>query len=109
MTAKDCYDTLRNLYEKTTPSQKRNLKNKSKFLKMEKGESMASFYSKIAQIRDQLLVTRVTVEDDDLVQAIFDGLPFSWDTFLASVNGRENQPTFERLWNDCLQEEGHVT
>jgi hypothetical protein len=27
MTAKDCYDTLVNLYEKTTPSQKRNLKN----------------------------------------------------------------------------------
>ena len=90
MTTKDCYDTLRNLYEKTTPSQKRNLKNKLKFLKMEKGESVASFCSKIAQIHDQLLVTGVTVEDDDLVQAIFDGLPSLWDTFLASVNGRES-------------------
>jgi len=109
MTAKDCYDTLMNLYEKTTPSQKRNLKNKLKFLKMEKGESIASFCSKIAQIRDQLLVTGITVEDDDLVQAIFDGLPPSWDTFLASVNGRETQPAFERLWHDCLQEEGRMT
>ena len=52
MTTKNCYDTLRNMYEKTTPSQKRNLKNKLKFLTMEKGEYVASFSSKIAQIRD---------------------------------------------------------
>jgi hypothetical protein len=55
---------------------------------MEKGESVASFYSRIAQIRDHLLVTGVTVDDDDLVQAIFDGLPSSWETFLSSVSGR---------------------
>jgi hypothetical protein len=69
---------------------------------MEKGKSVSSFYSKIAHIHDQLLVIGSTVEDDDLIQAIFDGLPPSWDTFLASVNGRDSQPNFERLWNDCL-------
>jgi hypothetical protein len=74
---------------------------------MDKGESVSSFCTKIAQIRDQLLVTRVTVEDDDLVQAIFDGLPPSWDTFLASVNGRETQPNFESLWHDCFQIGSH--
>ena len=34
---------------------------------MEKGESVASFCSRIDQIRDQLLVTGVIVDDDDLV------------------------------------------
>ena len=24
---------------------------------------------------------------------------------MASVCGRENQPTFERLWHDCIEEE----
>jgi hypothetical protein len=75
---------------------------------MEKGESVASLCSRIAQIRDHLLVTGVTVDDDDLVQAIFDGLPSSWDTFLYSVSGREIQPTLERLWHDFLQEENHT-
>jgi hypothetical protein len=75
---------------------------------MEKGESVASFYSRIAQIRDQLLVIGVTVDDDDLVQAIFYGLPSSWETFLSSVSGREIQPTFERLWHGFLQEESHT-
>jgi len=34
MMTKECYDTLLNLYEKTIPSQKRNLKNKIKLLNM---------------------------------------------------------------------------
>jgi len=71
MTTKDCMDTLVNLYEKQAPSQKRTLKHKLKYLKMEKAESVASFRSKIAQIRDHLLVTRVTVDDNDLVQATY--------------------------------------
>ena len=109
MIAKDCMDTLVNLYEKQTPSQKRTLKHKLKYLKMEKGEWMASFCSRIAHIRDQLLVTGVTVDDDDLMHAIFDGLCSSWETFLSSVSGREIQPTFERLWHDYLQEESRTT
>ena len=48
MTAKDCMDTFVNLYEKHAPSQKRTLKQKLKYLKMDKGESVASFCSRIA-------------------------------------------------------------
>jgi hypothetical protein len=68
MTAKDCMDTLVNLYEKQALSQKMTLKHKLNYLKMEKVESVASFCSRIAKIRDQLLVTGVIVDDDDLVQ-----------------------------------------
>jgi hypothetical protein len=89
MTAKECMDTLVNLYEKHAPSQKRTLKHKIKYVKMEKGEFVAFFYSRIAQIIDQLLVIGVTVDDDDLVQAIFYGLPSSRETFLSSVSRRE--------------------
>jgi hypothetical protein len=102
MTPKDCMDTLVNLYEKQAPSQKRKLKHKIKYLRMEKGESMASLCSKIAQIRDKILVTGMTVDNDDLEHAIFYGLPSSWETFLSSVSRREIHPTFERLWNDFL-------
>jgi hypothetical protein len=84
------------------------LKHTLKYLNMEKGESVAYFYSRIAQIRDRLLVTGVTVDDDDLVHAIFDNIPYSLETFLSSVSGREIQLTFERLWHDCLQEESHI-
>ena len=28
---------------------------------------------------------------------------------MASISERENQPNFERLWHDCLEEEGRVS
>ena len=75
---------------------------------MDKDEGVAPFFTKIAQVRDQLSAIGVPVDDDDLVQTVFDGLPSSWETFLAIVSGREKQPNFDRLWHDCLEEEGRV-
>ena len=43
------------------------------------------------------------------MQTVVDGLPSSWETFLASVSGRDNQPNFEILWHDCLEEEGRTS
>ena len=74
-TAKECFDTLVNLYENKAPSQRRALKDKLCTLKMEKDDTIASFFTKISQIRDQLASIGVTVDDDDLVQTIVDGLP----------------------------------
>jgi len=106
-TAKECFDALTNLYEKKAPTQKRTLKKQLRTLKMGKDELISTF-SKITQTRDQLVAIGVAVDDDDLVQSVVDGLPDSWETFLSSVNGREVQPNFERLWHDCLEDEGRI-
>jgi hypothetical protein len=42
---------------------------------MGKDETISSFFSKIAQTRDQLVAIRVAVDDDDFVQTTVDGLP----------------------------------
>ena len=73
------------------------MKNQLLSLKMEKHETVATFFSKISQLRDQFMAIGDKVEDNDLVQTIFDGLPVTWETFLAAVNGREVQPSFDRL------------
>jgi hypothetical protein len=75
---------------------------------MGEDETISDFFSKISQTRDQLAAIGVAVDDDDLVQIAVDGLPESWETFLSSVNRREVQPNFERLWHDCLEEEGKL-
>ena len=77
-------------------------------MKLNKDEGVGSFFTKIAQVRDQLIAIGIVVDDDDLVQTVVDGLPSSWETFMASVSGRENQTTFERLWHDCITEEGRT-
>ena len=107
-TPKECYDALADLYEKKVHTHKRILKKQLHTLKMEKNDTVATFFSKISQIRDQLIAIGVPVEDDDLVQTAIDGLPAIWGVFLASVNGRETQPNFARLWHDCLEEEGRM-
>ena len=75
---------------------------------MEKDEGVDPFFTKIAQVRDQLSAIGVLVDDDDLVQIVFDGLPSSWEAFLAAVSGHETQPNFDRLWHDYLEEEGRI-
>ena len=50
----------------------------------------------------------MTIDDDDLVQVIYDGLSSSWESFLSSITGRSSQPTFESLWHDCIEEESRI-
>ena len=107
-TAKECFDTLTNLYEKKAPSQTRVLKKRLCTLKMNKDEGVPPFFTKIAQVRDQLSTIGVPVDDDDLVHTAFDGLPSTWETFLVAVSGRESQPNFDGIWHDCLEEKGRI-
>ena len=107
-TAKECFDTLVKLYETKATSQKRLLKSQLRSLKMEKDESVNSFFTKISHLKDQILAIGVSVDDDDLVQTTFDGLTSAWEAYLVEVNGCEVQPNFERLWHDCLQEESRI-
>ena len=104
-TTKEWFDTLTNFYEKKALSQKRALKNKFQNLKMDKDETMATFFTKISHIRDHLTSIGVVVDEDDLIQTIIDGVPSSWETLLVVVNGKDVQPNFERVWHDYLQEE----
>ena len=85
-TIKECFNTLTNLYVKKAPSQKRVLKKKLRTLKMNKDEGVSLSFTKIAHVRDQLSAIGITMDDDDLVQTVFDGLPSSWETFLAAVS-----------------------
>ena len=107
-TTKECFNTLKNLYEKKALIQKRKLKKNIRNLEMEKDQKMAYCLTKISQVIDRLMEFGDKIEDDHLVQTIFNGLLVTWETFLAIVNIREAQQSFDRLWHDCLEEEGRI-
>jgi hypothetical protein len=75
---------------------------------MENDESVNSFFTKISNIKDKLLAIGIHTDDDDLVQTVFDGLSPTWELFLVVFNGRGVEPSFEKLWQDCLQEERRI-
>lgn len=91
---KECYNALVKLFEIKTPSRKRALKSKLRSIKMTKDDTIATFFTKISQLKDQLIAIGENVEDDDLVQTTIDGLPSIWETFVSGLCARENQPKF---------------
>ena len=88
-TKKEYFDTLTNLIEKTAPTQNRDLKNKLRNMKMERSETIASLFTNISLVKDQLPSISVETDEDNLLQTAIDEIPASWETFLAAVNGRE--------------------
>ena len=66
-------------------------------MNMEIDETVASFFTNISQAKDQLVSISVEIDEDDLLGITIDGLRVSWETFLAVVNGREENPNFEIL------------
>ena len=102
-TTKECFYTLTNIYEKKSPTQNMDFKNKLCNMNMEKDDTVASLFTNILQVKDQLASIGVETDEHDLLQTNIDGIPSSWETFLAAVNRREEKPNFKRLWHDCIK------
>ena len=104
-TAKECVDALSRLFDTDAPSLKRTLKKQLHTIRMDKNEIVASFFSMISQLKEQLLAVGALTEEDDFVGAAIDRLPDSWSSFISSVCVRGQSPSFEGFWHDCIEEE----
>ena len=75
---------------------------------MDKNEIVALFFSRISQLKEQLLVVGAQTEEDDFIDAAIDGLLDSWAPFISSVCGKVESPTFEGFWHECIEEEARL-
>ena len=66
------------------------LREKIKGIQMNKGENIASYLTKITQVRGELGIVREVVQGNELVQKIFNGVANPWAIFVESVVAREN-------------------
>ena len=60
-------DALSKLFDTNAPSQKRSLKKQLHSIKMAKNEIVASFFSRISQLKEQLLAVGAQTEEDDFI------------------------------------------
>jgi hypothetical protein len=84
---------------------------------MVKGESVATYLTRVAQVKDELVVVGEVIPDSELVvvgEVILDselvwislkGFTKEWEVFVKSVVGREKLLDWSRLWDDFTQEE----
>ena len=55
-------------------------------MKIQNAETIQSYFTMVSQIKEQIVV--VEVENVEVVIAIFNGLPGSWDSFIRRICAR---------------------
>ena len=107
-TPKEMFDALSKLYEGKNINRKMNLRTQLKNTKMQKGEMIQEYFSRISEIKEQLKAIGDTIDEDEFVMTALNGLARPWDAFIQSVCGRKEKLQFESLWEECIQEETRV-
>jgi hypothetical protein len=104
-TAKEMWDALKNLLEAKNENQKMALKAKLHDTKMGKEESVSSYLTRVAQVKDELAVVGEVISDFELVRIALNGFTKDWEVFVKCMVGHEHLPDWSRLWDDFTQEE----
>jgi hypothetical protein len=86
-----------------------SLKNELRDTKMTKDDTVASYFVRISQLRDQLQAIEEVIPEKEIVNIALNGISRSWDAFAASMNTRKEFPTLEELWTCCAQEETRIS
>jgi hypothetical protein len=102
------YDARTNLFSVRNIGQVMSLKNELRDMKMNDDDSITSHFIKISQL-GELQVIEEIISEKELVNIVLNGLPKTWDAFVASMNTRTEYPTFEELWTCCAQEESRIS
>jgi hypothetical protein len=84
--SKKMYDALTNLFSVGNIGQVMSLKNELGDMKMNDDDSITSYLVRISQLRDQLQSIEEIISEKELVNIVLNGIPKTWDEFLASMN-----------------------
>jgi hypothetical protein len=103
--AYEMYDALKKMFESNNTNIALTLKHQLQNIKMTKADTIATFFIKISEIRDQLGAIGETIIDRELFMITLNSLPRHWKPFLQSISGRADLPQFDRLWTDFTREE----
>ena len=103
-TPKEVFDALTKLFEGKNINQKMTLRNQLKNVKIQNSETIQSYFTTIAQIKEYLDVVEENVEGGEIVMTTLNGLPRSWDSFIQGICARRKLISFNRLWEEYTQE-----
>jgi hypothetical protein len=108
ITPKDMFDALTRMYEGKNINRKMNLRTQLKNTKMQKGETVHDYFSRISQFKEQLEAIGDNLDEDELIMTSLNGLTRPWDAFIQTICARKEKLHFDSLWEECVQEEARV-
>jgi hypothetical protein len=107
-TPKEMFDALTKLYERRNINRKMNLRTQLKNTKMQKGETVHEYFSRISQFKEQLEAIGDTLDEDELIMIALNDLTRPWDAFIQTICARKEKLQFDNLWEEFVQEEARV-
>jgi transposase InsO family protein len=107
-TLKEMFDALSRLYEGKNINRKMNLRTQLKNTRMQRGESIQEYFSRISQFKEQLEAIGDAIDEDELIMTALNGLTRPWDAFIQTICARTEKLKFDGLWEECIQEETRV-
>jgi hypothetical protein len=105
----EMWASLCKLYQSSNQNLKMVMFDGLRGIRMLKNESVTSYLGQYTQIRDDLAAAREVVDPDSMVRTALNNFIKPWGPFVRGIVAREIMPTWERLWDDSIQEETRVT
>jgi hypothetical protein len=93
------------IYESSNQNQKMVVYDLLRGICMLKSESVTSFLGRYTQIRDELGAVGEVLDPDSMVRTTLNNFTKPCGPFVHGIVSREIMPTWERLWDDFIQEE----
>jgi hypothetical protein len=103
--AYEMWASLCKLYESSNENRKLVLRDRLRGIRMLEDESVTSFLGKYTQIRDELGAVEDVVNPNSMVRTALNSFTKPWGPFVRGIVAREVMPTWERMWDDFIQEE----
>ena len=97
--------TLNQLFEAKNENHKMALKDKLHKVKMQKDEGVATYFTRVAQVKDELAAIGDIIPYFELVRIALKGFTKKWEVFVKCIVSREKLPNWFRLWDYFTQEE----
>jgi hypothetical protein len=97
--------SLCKLYESSNENQKMVLYDRLRGIRMLQDELVTSFLGRYTQIRDELGAVGEVVDPNSMVTTALNSFTKPWGPFVRGIVSREVMPTWERMWDDFVQEE----
>ena len=95
---KEIFDALTNMFEGNNINRRITLRNQRKGVKIQKVETIQSYFSRVSQIKEHMEEIGDMVEEEDVVVTTLNGLPREWDSFIRGICARRKLTKFNKLW-----------
>jgi hypothetical protein len=107
-TLKEIFYALTILYEGNIINQNMNLITQLKNTRMQKGETIREYFSRISKLKEKLEAIGDAIDEYEFIMTSLNGLTRPWYAFIQTICAKMEKLKFDSLWEECIQEETRV-